>query len=175
MLSAARIGLPTLSSFFVPLDDLQRRRQRYRETAREAGRSDTEIDALERQAWGMRVVHVAADHDEALRATEPAFMGYQRKMAVLRSDATGGSVPNSFDRSLLRLRSFHDYLDDGWALIGTPDEVRDGLQRYLDASGLQRVMLLMALPGLDTALALRSMRLFADEVAPAMTPVAHGA
>jgi len=27
-------------------------------------------------------------------------------------------------------------------------------------------MLLMALPGLDTALALRSMRLFADEVAP---------
>ena len=96
-------------------------------------------------------------------------------MAVLRSDATGGSVPNSFDRSLLRLRSFHEYLDDGWALIGTPDEVRDGLQRYLDASGLQRVMLLMALPGLDTALALRSMRLFADEVAPAMTPVAHGA
>ena len=33
-------------------------------------------------------------------------------------------------------------------------------------------MLLMALPGLDTALALRSMRLFVDEVVPAMTPVA---
>src|SRR6266568_4179823 len=71
VLSAARLGLPTLSSFFVPLDDLQRRRQRYRETAREAGRSDTEIHALERQAWGMRVVHVAPDRDAALRATEP--------------------------------------------------------------------------------------------------------
>src|SRR5204862_21635 len=89
----------------------------------------------------------------------------ERADARLRTDATGGSVPSSFDRSRLRLRSFHEYLDDGWALIGTPDEVRDGLQRYLDASGLQRVMLLMALPGLDTALALRSMRLFADEVA----------
>jgi len=33
-------------------------------------------------------------------------------------------------------------------------------------------MLLMALPGLDTALALRSMRLFADEGAPAMAPTA---
>jgi len=33
-------------------------------------------------------------------------------------------------------------------------------------------MLLMALPGLDTALARRSMRLFADEVAPAMAPTA---
>jgi len=109
----------------------------------------------------MRVVHIAPDHDEALRATEPPFMGYQQRMAALRSEATGGSVPNSFDRSLLRLRPFRDYLDDGWALIGTPGEVRDGLQHYL--------------PGLETTLALRSMRLFTEEVAPAMTPVARSA
>jgi len=32
------------------------------------------------------------------------------------------------------------------------------------------VLLLMALPGLRTDLALRSMRLFADEVAPALVP-----
>jgi len=91
----------------------------------------------------MRVVHVAPTREAALRATEPPFMGYQRKMAVLRSDATGGNVPNSFDRSLLRLRTFHEYLADGWALIGTPAEVRDGLQQYLDATGYQRVLLLM--------------------------------
>jgi hypothetical protein len=30
----------------------------------------------------------------------------------------------------------------------------------------------MALPGLDTSLALRSMRLLAEEVAPALAPVA---
>ena len=81
--------------------------------------------------------------------------------------------PNSFDRSLLRLRAFRDYLDDGWALIGTPGEVRDGLQHYFDATGLQRVLFLMALPGLETTLALRSMRLFAEHVVPAMTPVAR--
>jgi alkanesulfonate monooxygenase SsuD/methylene tetrahydromethanopterin reductase-like flavin-dependent oxidoreductase (luciferase family) len=120
----------------------------------------------------MRVVHVAPSRDEALRATEAPFMGYQRKMAVLRSDSSGGSVPKSFDRSLLRLRPFEEYLATGWTLIGTADEVREGLQQYLEATGYQRVMLLMALPGLDTALALRSMRLFADEVAPAMAPVA---
>ena len=44
-------------------------------------------------------------------------MGYQRKMSVLRSDSTGGTVPGSFNRSLLRLRTFREYLDDGWALI----------------------------------------------------------
>jgi alkanesulfonate monooxygenase SsuD/methylene tetrahydromethanopterin reductase-like flavin-dependent oxidoreductase (luciferase family) len=175
VLSAARLGLPTLSSFFVPLDELRRRRHLYREAAVAAGRPDAEIAALERQSWVMRVVHVAPDHDEALRVTEPAFMGYQRKMAVLRTESTGGSVPDSFDRSLLRLRPFGDYLDDGWAHVGTPDEVRAGLQEYLDASGYERVLLVMALPGLATDLALRSMRLFAEEVAPAMTPVAHGA
>jgi alkanesulfonate monooxygenase SsuD/methylene tetrahydromethanopterin reductase-like flavin-dependent oxidoreductase (luciferase family) len=170
VLSAARLGLPTLSSFFVPIDELQRRHLLYRELSLAAGRPEAQVEALERQGWGMRVVHVAPDHEEALRATEGPFMGYQRKMSVLRSDATGGTVPASFDRSLLRLRAFRDYLDDGWALIGTPAEVRDGLQRYLDATGYRHVLLLMALPGLDTALALRSMRLFAEEVAPAMAP-----
>src|SRR5262249_3595876 len=172
VLSAARLGLPTLSSFFVPLDELGRRRRLYREAAREAGRSDTEIDALERQGWGMRVVHVAETREEALRASEPPFMGYQQKMARLRSDATGGTVPNSFDRRLLRLRAFRDYLADGWALIGTPADVREGLQQYLEVTGYQRVLLLMALPGLPTALALRSMTLFAREVAPTLAPAA---
>ncbi|HYB70759.1 MAG TPA: LLM class flavin-dependent oxidoreductase [Candidatus Bathyarchaeia archaeon] len=173
VLSAARLGLPTLSSFFVPLTELERRHGLYRETALAAGRSAAEIDALEDRAWGMRVVHVAPSRDEALRAIEAPFMGYQHKMSRLRSDATGGNVPDSFDRSLLRLRAFHDYLDDGWALIGTPAEVRDGFRKYLDATGYRRVLLLMALPGLDTRLALRSMRMFAEDVAPALREVSR--
>jgi alkanesulfonate monooxygenase SsuD/methylene tetrahydromethanopterin reductase-like flavin-dependent oxidoreductase (luciferase family) len=170
VLSAARLSLPTLSSFFVPLPELQRRRQLYRETARAAGHAEAGIDAVEGRAGGMRVVHVAPSHEEALRGAEPAFMSYQRRMAVLRSEATGGNVPNSFDRSLLRLRAFEEYLADGWAIVGTPSEVRDGLQQYLDATGYDRVLLLMALPGLPTSLALRSMRLFAEEVAPKISP-----
>jgi alkanesulfonate monooxygenase SsuD/methylene tetrahydromethanopterin reductase-like flavin-dependent oxidoreductase (luciferase family) len=169
--SAARLGLPTLSSFFVPVDELQRRHRIYRTVSREAGRTEREIEALEAQSWGMRVVHVAPDREEALRAIEAPFMGYQHKMAVLRSDGTGGSVPNSFDRSLLKLRSFQEYLATGWTLVGTPDEVREGLEQYREATGYQRVLLLMALPGLPTELALRSMRLFAEKVAPAMTSV----
>jgi alkanesulfonate monooxygenase SsuD/methylene tetrahydromethanopterin reductase-like flavin-dependent oxidoreductase (luciferase family) len=172
VLSAARLGLPTLSSFFVSLDELQRRHHLYRKTALAAGRSEEEVEELERQSWGMRVVHVAPDRSEALRATEAPFMGYQRKMSVLRSEATGGTVPDSFDRSRLRLRTFPEYLDDGWALIGTSAQVRDSLQHYRDVTGYERVLLVMALPGLDTSLALRSMRLFAEEVAPAMAPVA---
>jgi alkanesulfonate monooxygenase SsuD/methylene tetrahydromethanopterin reductase-like flavin-dependent oxidoreductase (luciferase family) len=169
--SAARLGLPTLSSFFVPVDELQRRHQLYRALAHEAGRSPREIEALEARSWGMRVVHVAPTREEALRAVEAPFMGYQQKMAILRSDSTGGTVPDSFDRRLLRLRPFEEYLATGWMLLGTADDVREGLQQYREATGYRRVLLLMALPGLSTELALRSMRLFAEKVAPAMASV----
>src|SRR5438477_11555311 len=53
VLSAARLGLPTLSSFFVPVPELQRRRQLYRDTARAAGRPQAEIDELEGRCGGM--------------------------------------------------------------------------------------------------------------------------
>src|SRR5258707_10583054 len=116
----------------------------------------------------MRVVHVATHHDEAVRATEAPFMGYQHRMARLPSEGTGGGLADSFDRSFVRLRPFREYLDSGVALVGTPDEVRHGLQAYLDATGHQRVLLVMALPGLETDPALESMRLFAEQVAPAL-------
>jgi alkanesulfonate monooxygenase SsuD/methylene tetrahydromethanopterin reductase-like flavin-dependent oxidoreductase (luciferase family) len=161
--SAARLGLPTLSSFFVPLEELLRRQQLYRQESLALGRPLADVKALERQAWGMQVIHMAPTHEEAMQAFEAPFMGYQQRMAVLRTETTGGSVPNSFDRSYVRLRPFHEYIDNGMALVGTPGDVRKRFQAYLDATGFQRVMLLMAVPGLDTELALRSMRLFAEE------------
>ena len=170
--SAARLGLPTLSAFFVPVDELRRRHDVYREEAFAAGRPDAEVEQLERQAWGMRVVHVAADRDEAVRATEAPFMGYQERLARLRSEGTGGGLPDSFDRSFVRLRPFRDYLDSGVALIGSPDGVRQGLQAYLDLTGHRRVLLVMALPGLPTDAALRSMALFTEKVATTLKPVA---
>jgi luciferase family oxidoreductase group 1 len=170
--SAARLGLPTLSSFFVPVEDLRRRRHLYRETARAAGRSTEEIERLERESWGMQVVHVAPARAEAVATVEGPFMGYQHRLARLRSEGTGGSVPGSFDRSFVRLRPFHEYLANGMAVVGAPDDVAEGLQAYLAATGYRRVMLLMAVPGLETGPALRSMRLFAQEVAPAIKPVA---
>ena len=48
-------------------------------------------------------------------------------------------------------------------MVGTPADVRKGLQEFVDATGYSRVLLLMAIPGLSTESALRSMRLFAEE------------
>ena len=82
-------------------------------------------------------------------------------------------MPELVRSLLLRLRPFRDYLDDGWALIGTPDEVREGLQGYLEATGYRRVLLLMALPGLEAAPGAALDAPVRDEVAPALTAVAH--
>lgn len=164
--SAARLGLPTLSSFFVPAAELRRRHLIYRQESTAAGRSEAEIGDLERRSWGMRVVHVAPSQAEALRVTEGPFMRYQARMAQLRSETTGGSLPDSFDRSIVRLRPFGEYLDAGLALVGTPDEVRRGLEEFVAVTGYRRLLLLMALPGLETDLALRSMRLFTEKTWP---------
>jgi len=166
VLSAARLGLPTMTSFFVPMPEAQRRHGAYRETALAAGRSKEEIADLESRSWLMRAVHIAPDRESALRAAEPPWMSYQHKMSKLRSDSAGGSVPNSFDRSMMKLRPFESYVNEGWIIAGTPDEVRDSLERDLATAGYQRLLLVMALPGLDTDLALRSMRLFAEKIAP---------
>ncbi len=168
VLSAARLGLPTMTSFFVPMSEVQRRHALFHDSALSAGRTEEEIAALERRSWLMRAVHVAPDRDAALRASEGPWMSYQRKMSKLRSDSAGGSVPNSFDRSLMRLRPFDDYVKEGWIIAGTPDEVRDAIERDLALARAQRLLLVMALPGLDTTLALRSMRLFAEKIAPAL-------
>ena len=171
--SAARLGLPTLSSFFAPVAELQRRHTSIARQRSPPAHSLAEIARWSALAWGMRVVHVAWDQQEALQVTEGPFMSHQRRMSVLRSAAAGGSVTELVRSLLLRLRPFSDYL------AGRPCAHRHarrgarGSDGYLDATGHQRVLLLMALPGLSTAPTLRSMRFFVDEVAPALTAVAH--
>jgi len=134
-----------------------------------AGHAPATIDELRSLSWVMRVVHVAPTRGEARRAAEAPFMGYQRKMSILRTDSTGGSIPNSFDRSLLHLRPFREYLDNGWLMVGSPDEIADDLRAFVETTGYQRILLVMDLPGLDTRDALRSMRLFSQHVAPFLT------
>ena len=72
---------------------------------------------------------------------------------------------------LTPLRPFEAYLDGGLAMIGGPDEVAEGLARYVEETGFRRVMVLMALAGLPMADAMRSMDLFAARVLPQLV---HG-
>lgn len=171
---AARSGLPTLSSFFVPASELHRRRAAYRSTALATGMAPGQVESLIARSWGMRVVHVAGDRDAAVRVVEGPFMSYQRQLAMRRNEGVGARLPGSFDSALIRLRPFAEYLDEGLAVFGGPDEVVERLGRYAEETGYDRVLLLMALPGLAANETMRSMEMFAARVLPQLqerTPV----
>ena len=157
-LAAARLGLPTLSSFFIPADELQRRRDAYLAEAIIAGHDTATVEALWRQSWGMRCVYIAPDHETAIAAVRDPFMAYQERLAARA---------NVRDRlSHARLQPFEAYLETGRAIFGSADEVVDGLGRYAEETGYERVLLLMALAGLPAAETMRSMELFAARVMP---------
>ena len=164
---AARRGLPTLSSFFVPGAELRRRLDLYRAEAATAGHGAA-VDGLIDASWGMRVVLVAPSREEALRVAEYPFMCYQERLARVRSADTGGALPDTFDRSLVRVRPFMDYIEQDMALIGSPADVAAGLRRYAEQTSYRRVLLLMSMAGLPTKAALTSMDLFAREVMPTL-------
>lgn len=175
---AARLGLPTLSSFFIDADELTRRRDAFRVTALASGHDDSTVQGLLDQSWGMRVVHVARDQAAAVAAVKEPFMGYQYRLSVLRALDGRVGIRDKEGRSLTPLRPFEDYMDKGLVMFGSPNQVVDGLGRYAEQTGYQRVMLLFALAGLPGAEAMRSMELFAARVLPQLAggvPAATGA
>jgi alkanesulfonate monooxygenase SsuD/methylene tetrahydromethanopterin reductase-like flavin-dependent oxidoreductase (luciferase family) len=152
------LGLPTLSSFFIPAPELRSRRDVYRDEALAAGIDEGEVGALLEQSWGMRCVFVADDQRSAIDAVRGPFMAYQERLAS-RNNVVGRIVQ-------ARLRPFEEYLDMGLAIFGTPDQVVDGLGRYAESTGYTRVLLLVALAGLPGTAAIRSMELFSTRVMP---------
>ena len=166
-LHAARMGLPTLSSFFIPAPELARRREAYREEALNAGHEATAVESMIAQSWGMRCVHVASNGDSAIGAARGPFMAYQARL---------GGRANVRDRlSHARLRPFAEYLEQGLAIFGNPDQVVDGLARYGEETGFDKVMLLMAVAGIPSADVVRSMELFAARVMPQLRRRAEAA
>lgn len=158
VVAAARLGLPTLSSFFIPASELAQRHEIYRaEVMAWTGDAD-KARALLAESWGMRCVYVAPDRATALAAVEGPFMAYQQRLS---------ERANVRDRlSHARLQPFASYIESGRAIFGSPDEVAEGLARYAEETGYQRILLLMALAGLPAADTLRSMELFATRVLP---------
>lgn len=165
-LIAARLGLPTLSSFFIPAPELRRRREAFRTEALAAGHSEGAVQELLDRSWGMRVVHVAPDRATAVAATRAPFMGYQERLVGRRAVESRVGARDERGQSVTPARPFEEYLDTGMVILGSPDEVVDGLGRYLEETGYHRLMVLIALAGLPAADAFRAMDLFAARVMP---------
>jgi alkanesulfonate monooxygenase SsuD/methylene tetrahydromethanopterin reductase-like flavin-dependent oxidoreductase (luciferase family) len=136
----------------------------YDGTLRAAGRNPADYSAAQ-----LRWVHVAANQDQAWDDSQEhihyLLSMYARwlDLADQESDYTGAPrIPAPAD-----LR----YADNrllGSPLIGTPDQVAEGISELTKSCRTTHLVLGMHLPGLEPAKVQRSMELFAKEVMPAL-------
>jgi alkanesulfonate monooxygenase SsuD/methylene tetrahydromethanopterin reductase-like flavin-dependent oxidoreductase (luciferase family) len=125
----------------------------------------------------VRNVFVAPTDEEAMAEAEPALT----HMLILFKDAAVppdlSLLPDSyaFHREAFRAfeeppESFDDVVGAGLVLCGSPETVRRQLQEQIEAVGLRQVCLLFAFGNLPHEKVMRSLRLFASEVMPALRP-----
>ena len=122
-----------------------------------------------------RNAYVAPTDDEAVADAEPALT----EMLILFKDAAVppdlSLMPDSyaFHRESFRAfeeppESFGDIVDAGLILCGSPATVAEQLHAQVDAVGMEQLALLFAFGTLPHEKVLRSMRLFAEHVIPAL-------
>ena len=111
---------------------------------------------------------LAETEEEALATARPAQRQHFESLVKLWRDF--GTEPAGFTPDLdLMVKS-------GTALVGTPARVREQVEQIVATSGCNYLMLQLHFGGMAHAQALRTLRLFADEVMPAFAePTAQGA
>jgi alkanesulfonate monooxygenase SsuD/methylene tetrahydromethanopterin reductase-like flavin-dependent oxidoreductase (luciferase family) len=144
---AARLGYPLLPASLESIPELQAKYRLYRETCHEAGHAQSPMAVPL-----MRVVYVAPQAHTARQEAEAALMrvyGRYQRWGLLRHAAQ--------DYGTLA----HDRF-----IIGDPTQVVEEIQRYRELFGINYLICRMALPIGPHDRVTRSMRLFAERVAP---------
>jgi alkanesulfonate monooxygenase SsuD/methylene tetrahydromethanopterin reductase-like flavin-dependent oxidoreductase (luciferase family) len=111
---------------------------------------------------GVRLVFVAPTHVAAIVDSEKAARIYFSQMGgkgYHKEAVERGLLPATVD-SPEEMRRQVDFL------VGSPDEVADALNRYIAITGVDRLDLMVQIPGLDTNHIRRSMTLIQQEVRP---------
>ena len=111
---------------------------------------------------GVRLVFVAPSHAEAIAQSEAAaqiYFGQMGGKGYHKEAVEAGLLPATVDspEELRRQVNF---------IVGDPDEVAEALNRYLATMGVDRLDVMVQIPGLRTEHICQSMRLIQKEVRP---------
>jgi alkanesulfonate monooxygenase SsuD/methylene tetrahydromethanopterin reductase-like flavin-dependent oxidoreductase (luciferase family) len=151
-------------------------RQRYEEALVAAGRSQTEITSLLARWVVTKHVHLAPTDAEAQADAEPAerwyLDAYARSIAADGLPGLDDSVYRESEATVRNMRqlTWENLLRD-CLLIGSPDSVIPKVLE-LEAAGVGEVVCWMNFGGISPEKARRSMRLFAEQVIPAVAAAA---
>ncbi len=150
---AATAGYTYLPSFLEATATFRARVARYRRTLLAAGRATAEVE------WpAVRVCYVAETSEQARQdMAGPLQALFAHHAATGRLAAAEGRVVAAADLSYEKLAAER-------AIIGSVDEVVDGVKRLYQEAGMNHFIACMSLPGLRHDKVIASMRLFNAEV-----------
>jgi len=120
---------------------------------------------------GVRIAFVAPTRDEAARDSEPAVRTYFAQLggrSYHKEAVDAGALPSQAD-SLEEMRRQVSFI------AGTPEDVADELNRYIDEVQVNRLDVMVQLPGIPTDMVRRSLTLIDQEVRPRLRMVPHAA
>jgi alkanesulfonate monooxygenase SsuD/methylene tetrahydromethanopterin reductase-like flavin-dependent oxidoreductase (luciferase family) len=165
-------GYPMLSSgLFRPLSDSLRSRQTYEGALREGGHSEPTIKMLLGQWVLSKHVYVAPTDEEALADTEGPEGWYIDSYArSINPEGLPGLSEATYNGAMRAVQEMHRLrwpeLVHDCLLIGSPATVRAKVAQLAEA-GVGELLCWMNFGGIPHEKALRSMRLFAEQVMPA--------
>ncbi|PWA08755.1 hypothetical protein DCC39_14190 [Pueribacillus theae] len=129
----------------------------YRKTALESGLSKEFVDETISRSGKLIFCYVA---ETDLQAVEE----YKRGLLWYMSERDNRPVFGIIDRE--RNINYDDFLKSENTIIGSPETVTKGLQRYREETGLTNIILWMNIGGQPQNQVLKSMRLFSEQVLP---------
>ncbi len=149
---AAALGDAWIINPHAKLETVVRQMGIYREALRAAGKPFPAELPL------MREIAVADDRDGAVRAVRPFL---ERKYQTYVQWGQHKALPQADDMTV----PFDELVDDRF-ILGSPAECAEEIQRAAQATGATEMVFRVQWPGMDHALALRSLRLLGEKVRP---------
>jgi alkanesulfonate monooxygenase SsuD/methylene tetrahydromethanopterin reductase-like flavin-dependent oxidoreductase (luciferase family) len=167
---AARRGYGLMT---IPIGPIKPMVARYREVWREAGHAG---------AGDIMIAFHMFCHENGQRARDLAREPYYQYFRVMNEATrdwaertTVSKDYRDYDRSMSTMSrsNFEEQIEKGSVWVGTPDEIKAIIARFVDFMGsFEHASLQINFGNMDCADALRSMRLFASEVMPAFASAA---
>jgi alkanesulfonate monooxygenase SsuD/methylene tetrahydromethanopterin reductase-like flavin-dependent oxidoreductase (luciferase family) len=159
----AQQGFNTLFGFVrTSLDVIASCITRYREVLQAPAVEGERLNAhvAQPRLGAARHVFVADSDEQAEEAARAAYTDFDRSFLTRPGHVLGESRRGDYDTAV----------DWGGVIVGTPDRVRDQVQAFVDATGVNYFVGTFAFGNLKTDQVLRSLKLFTDEVMPNVKP-----
>ena len=168
-----KAGLQTMQGFWEEMKRLGKEPNPYRAGFLQfVGVAETEAEAYELYREPAEYFYGRCLHIDPRFAAPPGYTTEATQRAGIQSQVASAALQN---RKALQVsksaREFDAILDNGYVIIGTPDQVAEKLRHVIHDLRFGQLMLLLQFGNMDKQLAKYNSRLYAEQVMPQLQDV----